>query len=77
MVRTPGGGSSPGLWPLQGLQAQGRSRARGLRLGKKQNPTVAGPSGPQPALAPRVVDVAFPASRQDEGWKSDTTDFKK
>ena len=71
---------SLGVQPLQSFQTQGRNRAsRGLRPGRDQKPTVAGPKDMWMALRakPRLIDVEFPARQHHEDLKSGTTNIKK
>lgn len=61
-------------------RVQGRNRAsRGLRPGRDQKPTVAGPKDMWMALRakPRLIDVEFPARQHHEDLKSGTTNIKK
>lgn len=77
MVCAQGGGSSPGIWHLQGLQAQGRSRGGGLRLGRtKDSGRTQGPMGGSGSQTQGGL-MLFLASQQDEGLKSDITYLKK
>lgn len=59
-----GSGASPGSWPLQGVQAQGRSRGGGLRLRRTEDSRTQEPTGGSGSQTQEVLMLIFqPVSR--------------